>query len=60
MKPAVRDAVSTALDVVGLLAVAAGVTAGAWPYVGGWSIAAGGLVVLAMSFVWGRPRGGDS
>ena len=41
-----RDAVTTILDVLGLLLVAAGVFYGLAPTIGGWSWAAAGGVVL--------------
>lgn len=43
------DAVTTLLDAIGLLLVAAGVTFGLWEYIGGWAPAVGGAVVLAGS-----------
>lgn len=43
------DAVTTLLDAVGLLLLAAGATFGLWEYLGGWAPAVGGAVVLAGS-----------
>jgi hypothetical protein len=43
------------LDAVGLLAVAAGVTGGAWLLIGPWALCLGGIVVLAAS--WYAARG---
>ena len=48
---------TTVLDTVGLLGVAAGVAAGAYPYVGGWSVAVAGGLVMGVSAWWGRSRG---
>lgn len=56
----VRAAVTTALDAFGLLAVAAGVSGGLYEYIGPWSIAAGGALVMAVSMWWGRTRDGES
>jgi hypothetical protein len=42
--------VTDILDLVGLLALAAGVTGGAWAYVGPWALCLGGLVILAASW----------
>lgn len=55
----VRDAVTDALDVAGLLAVAAGAFFAAEPFVGLAAFAAAGMVVFAGSalFAWqGRRR----
>jgi len=41
--------VTDILDVVGLLAFAAGVTGGLWAFVGPWALCVGALVVLAGS-----------
>ena len=49
------DVVTTALDVLGLLLVAAGVILGLFPFVGGFCFAAGGVVVLAGSWWAARP-----
>lgn len=51
-----RELVTTALDVLGLLLVAAGAAAGAALVIGrGPSLAVAGLVVLAVSYWWARP-----
>ena len=51
-----RDHVTTALDVLGLLLVAAGVAATAAIWVGpGPSAGVAGVVVLAGSWWWARP-----
>jgi hypothetical protein len=42
----VEDLVNTFLDLLAVLAIAAGVTAGLWPLIHGWSIACGGAVVF--------------
>lgn len=42
----VEEHVTTFLDAVALLLIAAGVLAGLWPVIGGWSIACGGVVVF--------------
>lgn len=42
-------AVTTALDVLGVLLVAGGVGAGLYPRVGWWCLAAAGAVVIAAS-----------
>jgi len=47
--PSLLDQVTTALDVAGLLAVAAGVTWGLWAVIGAYALAVGGTVVLAGS-----------
>lgn len=51
----VQEVMTTALDVLGLLLVAAGVLVGGWALVGGWSITAAGLVVMAGSW-FATPR----
>lgn len=38
------------LEAVGLLALAAGVTGGAWEFVGPWALCLGGVVLLAASW----------
>ena len=53
--PAVRDLVTTVLDVVGLLLIAAGAAAGAAPWVGWGSLAVAGIVVLVGSAVAAWP-----
>lgn len=42
----VEKHVTTGLDAIGLLMLAAGVLAGLWPLIAGWSIACGGAVVF--------------
>lgn len=42
----VHEVVTTVLEVLAVLAVGFGVSAGLWPLVGGWSVAAGGVVVI--------------
>lgn len=42
----VEKHVTTALDALALLLFAAGVLAGLWPVIAGWSIACGGAVVF--------------
>lgn len=49
-----RDLVTTLLDTTGLFLIAAGVSGGAWQYVGAWALAIGGLVVLAGSWLASR------
>jgi len=54
-----HERVTDALDVLGLLLVAAGVTAAAYQYIGWTALAAGGVIVLAGSWLasWlARPR----
>lgn len=46
-----REFVTTLLDTVGLLLVAAGVSGGLWPLVGAWALIVGGLVLLAGSWL---------
>ncbi|WP_204014013.1 hypothetical protein [Sphaerimonospora thailandensis] len=48
---------TTLLDVLGLLLVAAGVAGGLWPAVGWWALAAGGVVVLGGSALAARMAG---
>lgn len=50
-----HELVTTVLDVVGLLLLAAGVVVGLVPWVGGWAFSAGGVVVLAGSWWAARP-----
>jgi len=56
-----RDLVTTLLDTVGLLLLAAGLVGGMWSLVGPWALCLGGVVVLAGSLVASRPapRRGD-
>lgn len=42
----VEKHVTTGLDALALLLFAAGVLAGLWPLIAGWSIACGGVVVF--------------
>lgn len=42
----VEKHVTTGLDAIALLMLAAGVLAGLWPIIAGWSIACGGAVVF--------------
>lgn len=46
-----REEITTALDAVGLLLLAAGATAAAWQLIGPSSLAVGGVVVLAGSWL---------
>lgn len=50
-----RERVTDLLDVLGLLLVAAGVTAAAYRFIGWAALGAGGVVVLAGSWVASRP-----
>jgi len=54
-----REFVTTLLDTLGLLAVAAGITGGAWAWVGPWALSVGGVVVLSGSWLaaWLAARG---
>ena len=58
-----RDLVTTLLDTTGLLLIAAGVTGGAWEFVGPWSLSIGGATVLSGSwlaaYLQSRPAHGD-
>lgn len=47
--------VTTALDVLGLLLVAAGLVFFLWPWIGGGALAAGGGLVLAASALSDTP-----
>lgn len=49
-----RDFVTTLLDTLGLLLIAAGVVGGLWVYVGAWALVGGGGVVLAGSWLASR------
>jgi hypothetical protein len=55
----VWDLMTTVLDAIAVLLIAAGVILGLWPYIGGWSVAAGGLVVGAAVQVSTRLSGED-
>jgi hypothetical protein len=50
----VRDFVTTLLDTTGVLLVAAGITGGAWLYVGPWALSLGGITVLGGSWLAAR------
>jgi hypothetical protein len=57
-----RELVTSLLDVLGLLLLAAGAVFAAWPFVGGAALAGGGLLVLVGSWWAARPprrRGGE-
>jgi hypothetical protein len=59
----VRELMTTALDVAGLLLVAAGAGAGAYLVLGWAALAVSGVVVLAGSALAGRPprrKGGET
>lgn len=49
-----RELVTTLLDTVGLLLVAAGIAAGLWPLVGGWGLCPAGAVILGGSLLASR------
>lgn len=53
-----REFVTTLLDTLGLLLVAAGVAGGLWVFVGAWALIVGGLVLLTGSWLSTR-RGGS-
>lgn len=46
MPVSVEDHITTGLDALALLLIAAGVLVGLWPLIAGWSIACGGGVVF--------------
>lgn len=50
-----RDPITTALDVLGLLLVAAGVVFFLWPSMGGGSLAVGGGLILLASVLAASP-----
>lgn len=50
-----RELVTTLLDILGLLLVAAGATGGAWRLIGPAALAIGGVVVLAGSWWFAKP-----
>lgn len=52
-----REVVTTALDVLGLLLIAAGLSAFLWQWIGMASVAAGGLLILTASFLTPKARG---
>ena len=54
-----RDFVTTLLDSVGLLLLAAGVIGGMWFVVGPWALSLGGVVVLVGSWSVARLDGGE-
>ena len=49
-----QEVVTTVLDVLALVLIAAGIVVGLWPWADGFAIAAGGVVVGAGSFVAAR------
>lgn len=49
-----RELVTTLLDMLGLLAISAGIVLGFWPIVGGWSLCFGGAVTLSASLLAAR------
>ena len=51
----VREVVTTALDTLGLLLLAAGATGGLWRLIGPTALTAGGVVVLGGSWYFGLP-----
>lgn len=51
-----RDIITTGLDVLGLLLVAAGVVFFLWPYVGGGALAIAGGLIITASALADRPR----
>ncbi|MGW1796940.1 hypothetical protein ACWCQN_13235 [Streptomyces sp. NPDC001984] len=53
-----REAFTTALDALGLLLVAAGAGAGAYPVMGWGALAVSGGVVLSGSWLAARQHGG--
>lgn len=46
-----REHLTTALDALGLLLVAAGVAGGAYRWIGLWSLAVAGVIVIAGSLL---------
>lgn len=52
-----RELVTTLLDTVGLLLIAAGITAGLWTLVGGWGLCPAGAVIIAGSWLASRGEG---
>lgn len=46
--------VTDLLDILGLLALATGVTGGAWTYIGAWALCLGAVVLFAGSYLAGR------
>jgi hypothetical protein len=51
----VRELVTTLLDTLGLLLLAAGAAGGAWRLIGPAGLAVGGVVVLAGSWWFAKP-----
>lgn len=49
-----RELVTTLLDMVGLLLIAAGIAGGLWPFAGAWSLCPAGVVVIAASWLAAR------
>lgn len=52
-----RELVTTLLDTLGLLLIAAGIAVGLWPLVGGWAFCPAGVVVVGAS--WLASRGAE-
>jgi len=50
----VRETLTTILDILGLLLIAAGLTYGLWLQIGPWALIAGGVAVLAGSWLAAR------
>ena len=50
-------AMTTILDTLALVLIAAGVVGGAWAYTGPWSLSIGGVVVLCGSWLASREPG---
>jgi hypothetical protein len=55
----VSDVVTTLLDAIGLLLLAAGAAAAVWPWVGATGLGLAGVVVLAGSALSARLQRGD-
>lgn len=54
-----REAVTTALDVLGLLLVAAGLALFLWPIMGGAALAWSGVLIMAASAWWSRRKAAE-
>jgi hypothetical protein len=57
--PDLRERITDLLDVLGLLAVAAGVGGGLWPRIGWWALVVAGALLLVgvqVAEMVGRPR----
>lgn len=52
-----RELVTTLLDMLGLLLVAAGIAAGLWPLAGGWGLCPAGVVIIGGSWLASRGEG---